>query len=157
MERNEHFLPLQGGQESLCLGVIHELRRTEKEDKPTVLFVDGNQGWIYLYHAEFGSEYDVEVVRNGKEALSRFQRGGIDAVVTEINLAGMDGMILLQELMRADPDAKVIIHTGSSAYKENLDTWGAREYVVKSNDQAELRRAIVRVIGDYKTLDLNPS
>lgn len=62
--------------------------------------------------------YDVEVSRDGKEALQlykdRFERGNsYDAVIMDLNIpGGMGGKEAIDDLLKIDPDAKAIVSSG---------------------------------------------
>jgi DNA-binding NarL/FixJ family response regulator len=49
---------------------------------------------------------------SGEEALLEVHRGGIDLLVTDLNLPGMSGLELLERVRKVNPDARAIVVTG---------------------------------------------
>ena len=49
---------------------------------------------------------------SGEEALLEVQRGGIDLLVTDLNLPGISGLELLERVRKANPEARAIVVTG---------------------------------------------
>jgi DNA-binding NtrC family response regulator len=78
-----------------------------------VLLVDDEEGirkvlGIYLEDAG----YRVHKAASGQEALSIFSTVQPKIVLTDIKMPGMDGIELLQQLKRLNPDAEIIMITG---------------------------------------------
>ncbi len=94
--------------------------------------------------------FDVDVVGDGSEAVSRFVAGKFDAVVSDINMPGLDGVQLLRKLRELDLDMPVLLVTG----QPSLDTavkaveLGAHRYLQKPIDPDDL----VRVVGQAADL-----
>jgi CheY-like chemotaxis protein len=61
--------------------------------KPTILVVDDELFFRRLY-AELLSEdgYRIETFASGDDALSRLRRGGVDVVLTDLVMPGVDGL-----------------------------------------------------------------
>jgi DNA-binding NarL/FixJ family response regulator len=76
-----------------------------------------------------------------------------DVVVLDLDLGGVSGLDLLPELLRAAPDASVIILTGlrDTEKRDRAMELGAKGVVLKENGVAELINAIEKVhrTGDY--------
>ena len=49
---------------------------------------------------------------SGEEALLEVSRGGVDLVITDLNLPGLPGLDLLERVRRVNPDARAIVVTG---------------------------------------------
>jgi DNA-binding NtrC family response regulator len=54
----------------------------------------------------------VHLSRNGSEGLEALRREGVDIVITDIRMPGVDGFEVLREVRRASPGAEVIMITG---------------------------------------------
>jgi CheY-like chemotaxis protein len=94
--------------------------------------------------------YKVLVAQTGEEALDIFREQGpeIDLTVLDISMPGMGGHKCLQELLKIDPKAKVIIATGysrSGRLKGTLDS-GAAGYIAKPFRQRDLLHTIRSVL-----------
>jgi DNA-binding NarL/FixJ family response regulator len=76
-----------------------------------------------------------------------------DVVVLDLDLGGVSGLDVLPEILRAAPDASVIILTGlrDTAKRDRAMELGAKGVVLKENGVSELLNAIEKVhrTGDY--------
>ena len=59
------------------------------------------------------NNYIVETADNGLEALEKYQRGSNHIIITDMHMPGMDGLTLIQEVRKTDPDIAIILMTGS--------------------------------------------
>jgi DNA-binding NarL/FixJ family response regulator len=59
-----------------------------------------------------GQRITIIEAPSGEEALLEVHRGGIDLLVTDLNLPGMSGLELLERVRKANPDARAIVVTG---------------------------------------------
>ncbi len=78
-----------------------------------ILIVDDEEDvrdMLYLSLSSMG--YDVLNAEDGMKALQIFRDAHPQIVLTDIKMPGMDGIELLKELKREDPDAEVIMITG---------------------------------------------
>ncbi len=90
----------------------------------------------------YSLEAETETAGSAEAALERVMRGGIDVVVTDVRMPGMDGVELLTRL-KANPATQhipVIMLTGSdeSSVKNVALDLGASEFVSKPADPTEL-------------------
>jgi DNA-binding response OmpR family regulator len=84
--------------------------------------------------------YDVATAPDGAHAMRVVLRGGVDAVILDVKMPGMDGIDTLRELKRIQPDLAVIILTGhllKSTEQEGLKL-GAFAYLTKPCTIADL-------------------
>ena len=65
-----------------------------------------------LKHMLTLSHYEVETVKNGKEAVKRLKRAEFNLVLTDLNMPEMDGLTLLSHVKSQYPDIPVIVVTG---------------------------------------------
>jgi len=84
--------------------------------------------------------HDVETFGSGEAAMERFERGGVDLVVLDVGLPGIDGVEVCRRIRRLDPAVPVVMLT---ARAEELDAVlgldaGADDYVTKPFRLAEL-------------------
>ncbi|MDP2696623.1 chemotaxis protein CheB [Thalassospira sp.] len=88
---------------------------------------------------------DIEVVGsvvNGREALAVMEKGGVEAVVLDIEMPVMDGLTALPKILEIDPTVRVIM--ASTLTKRNADisfqamTLGAVDYVPKPSSAKDL-------------------
>lgn len=116
----------------------------------TVLVVDDEPG-ILEQTREFlsMSGYRVLTAGSGEQALDIYANNrGIQLVLLDLNMPGMGGYRCLSELLEMNPDLKVLIVSGHSAfgqYGENL-TRGARGFLGKPYRMAELAARVREVL-----------
>lgn len=100
-------------------------------------------------------EGDIEIVGeavSGDGAAQAVITARPDVTLLDIRLPGKDGLEVLDELMNANPDAKVIMLTTSEADNHVYEALkrGARGYVVKDRDADEILTAVRMVANDAK-------
>ncbi len=100
----------------------------------TILIVDDEPN-IRSHLATFvrGLGHTVEVAADGTEALEVLDRVVPDVVLTDVRMAGMDGLALLQEIRRRRPDAVVVLMTAYATVAGAVEAMraGAYDYLVK--------------------------
>ncbi|QXC62481.1 response regulator transcription factor [Aquihabitans sp. G128] len=84
--------------------------------------------------------HEVHAARTGEAALERFARGGVDLVVLDVGLPGIDGVEVCRRVRQADAGVPIVMLT---ARAEELDAVlgldaGADDYVTKPFRLAEL-------------------
>ena len=84
--------------------------------------------------------YQVDVARNGKEALRLVAKNAYDIALVDIRMPGMDGLELQTHLTEAKPDLTIIIMTAYSSVESAVKALkaGAYDYITKPFDPDEL-------------------
>lgn len=122
--------------------------------RPRVLVVEDEPGLCMGLCDGLRSEgFEVEERADGVSGLARAERGGLDALVLDLMLPGLDGLEVLGRLRRARRPVPVLI---LSARGEDADRiagfeYGADDYVVKPAPLREIvlrLRAILRRAGE---------
>ena len=108
-----------------------------------VLLVDGDTVWSSFCEAELRRDgHEVRLAKDGYEALEELRQAPPDLVVTEILLAGIDGLDLLARILDAHPKMPVILNSAVGGYRDNFLSWAADAYLLKSLDAAPLRAKV---------------
>lgn len=95
-----------------------------------------------------GDGHQLLVAANGYEALSCLEENSVDLVLTDINMSGMSGLVLLKEMNERYEHVSVVMLTaygGVDSYLEAMNL-GAFEYINKPVQLKELRSVIRRVV-----------
>jgi len=95
-----------------------------------------------------GLGHDVTLAADGGEALELLSRHPVDLVLSDVRMAGVDGMALLREVKRRRPDALIVLMTayGTIAGAVEAMREGAYDYVVKPFGLDELGLSIDRAL-----------
>ena len=98
--------------------------------------------------------YEVATASDGLEALKVLKSGDVNVVVTDLKMPRLDGMGLLDRVIREYPSTPVIIITAHGTVATAVDALkkGAFDYITKPFEQDELKRVIHKAI---KTRQLN--
>ncbi len=98
--------------------------------------------------------YEVATASDGIEALKVLKSGGVNVVVTDLKMPKLDGMGLLDRVIREYPSTPVIIITAHGTVATAVDALkkGAFDYITKPFEQDELKRVIHKAV---KTRQLN--
>lgn len=84
--------------------------------------------------------YEVEAISSGFEAVNCIKKSTYDILLTDLKMPNMNGIELLKEARKLDPNLGVIIMTGYgeiASYLEAMDL-GAVEYLNKPVKTADL-------------------
>jgi len=120
-----------------------------KPSRGRVLLVDDEPALVKAYRRVLtGHGYEVDTASDGDQAISLFQRGGVDVVLTDITMPGMDGMELLRAIRRADPDVPIVLATGGPTLETAVEALehGVLKYLVKPVDPKDLIRVTDRAV-----------
>ncbi len=92
--------------------------------------------------------HEVMEASNGLEALEKYQQCRPDAVLLDIAMPLMDGMIALREMKKIDPAARIAMVTalGQRAIVLNALKEGARDFVVKPFRDGKVLDTVQRLI-----------
>jgi DNA-binding NtrC family response regulator len=125
----------------------------------TIMIADDEPGIIKFFRNILSREgYRVVSVRNGRDALKKAKKGGIDLVVLDIVMPGMDGMEALKELRRIAPRLAVIVLTGYGDLQTAREAMllGARDYITKPFDVDFMRAAVKQALKRVASSTLVP-
>lgn len=97
--------------------------------------------------------YDVTIVEasDGKEGLDRFAAGGVDLVLTDWNMPNMDGLGMVREIRKLDPEKKIpiiMVTTEGSADKvKEAVLAGANNYLAKPFTADRFKEKLGKFLG----------
>lgn len=135
------------------VSAIPEEIKSPPRGTETVLLVDDDNfigDYVIQALEKFG--YRVVVASSGEEALAIYadRVADIDLVIMDIGMPGMGGHKCLLELLKFDPQVKVIISSGYSLegqVRRTLEA-GAAGYVAKPHSLNELLDKVRAVLDD---------
>ena len=81
--------------------------------KRTILCVDDNEQSLSIRKVMLETRgYRVIACKSGEEALQRFKEGGVDLVLTDLIMPGVDGSKLIDEVKTLSPQTPAILLSG---------------------------------------------
>ena len=116
--------------------------------KRTLLIVDDEEGPRQSLRVVFKDQYNLLMANDGARAIELARQNKIDVCITDIRMAGMSGVELLEHLKAVDAGIEVIMLT---AY-ETVDTLrlalrlGACDYLNKPFDIPTMRKAVANAM-----------
>ncbi len=115
----------------------------------TILVVDdddAHRGMLGMMLRSWG--YEVAECRDGAEAVAAVHEHSYDAVLTDVRMAGMDGIAALKGILAYNPALPVILMTAYSSVETAVDALrlGAYDYLIKPLDFDALRETLQRAI-----------
>ncbi|WP_270374338.1 sigma-54-dependent transcriptional regulator [Marinicauda sp. Alg238-R41] len=120
----------------------------------TVLVVDDDPTQRRLIQAVLEKQgHHPEMAESGEAAVDRVKRGGIDVVLLDLVMPGMDGMETLEVLKAREPDLPVIVLTAHGGIETVVKAMrgGACDFFVKP---ASPERIAVSIRNAFKVRDL---
>jgi len=112
-----------------------------------VLLVDDDEGYAATLATFLGLHDDIEVLAvspEGRQAVEEYGRLRPDVVVMDVYMPGMDGVEATRQLVRADPDARVVMLSAHDTpeLRERSRAAGALAFVPKQHATRGLVAAI---------------
>jgi DNA-binding NtrC family response regulator len=91
---------------------------------------------------------DVVCAASGEEALMAFKRDHFDIIISDIKMTNMDGLTLLGEIKKIDPDVLFIMVTGYPSVETVLEAMkkGAVDYLIKPFKFEEIKMKVERAL-----------
>ncbi|MFK4751410.1 nitrogen regulation protein NR(I) [Oceanobacter antarcticus] len=124
----------------------------------TVWIIDDDKSirWV-LEKALDQANIQTRVFEQAEPALNQLKREQPDAIITDIRMPGMDGLMLLEQVHEANPDLPVIIMTAHSDLESAVSSYrrGAFEYLPKPFDVDEAVSLIERAIAHFEEMSAN--
>ncbi len=116
--------------------------------KPTLLVVDDEEGPRQSLRVIFKDDFNLLMAPDGPTAIELAQQQPIDVAITDIRMAGMSGIEVLERLKYVSPGIEVVMITAF----ETTDTMRqalrlrACDYINKPFDVATIRAAVAKAL-----------
>ncbi len=121
---------------------------------PKLLLIDDEEGIRKLLSISLKSDgYDVVTAESGEQGLNLFQKEFFPIVLTDIKMPGMDGIQVLKEIKKINPDTEVIVITGHGDMESAVQSLhlGASDFINKPVSDHVLSVALERAEARLKT------
>lgn len=126
--------------------------------KETILFVDDEESILDITGEYFRHKgYHVLTAGNGRDALAILETQAIDCCFTDINMPGMDGLQLAEEIRRIDVSIPVVVMTGFPSLENTLSTLknGVVDFLIKPVKLEQMELCVRRVFRERELLVKN--
>jgi len=103
---------------------------------------------------EYKNKYSLDKTTNPKKALELIKKKAYDIVITDIVMPEVDGIEVLRDVKKLQPETEVILITAYSSSNSALDAMylGASDYIPKPFNTSELKLHIERAIAKRKII-----
>lgn len=92
--------------------------------KGTILIVDDEEVMRDVLESLLSSEgYSVDLARDGEEGLEKFRERPYDLVLLDVAMPGMGGIQALEEILKIDPEAVVVMITAYATFETAMTAW----------------------------------
>lgn len=114
-----------------------------------VLIVDDEEE-IVAFMGKFLKRLGIDSVLaiSGEQALEIYNKETFDCVFLDVHLGGISGIDVLKKIKKINPDAKVVIITGSmgSDVQQTVTENGAIDYIQKPIDLSDFKKKILTYV-----------
>lgn len=102
-----------------------------------VLLIDDEQDFLDVMSERMKNrDIDVTTASSAKDALDMAASGGFDAIILDLQMPEMDGMVALEKLKAINPDLQIILLTGHATVEKGVQAMklGATDVLEKPAD-----------------------
>jgi DNA-binding NtrC family response regulator len=102
-----------------------------------VLLIDDEQDFLDVMSERMKNrDIDVTTASSAKDALNLAASGGFDAIILDLQMPEMDGMVALEKLKAINPDLQIILLTGHATVEKGVQAMklGATDVLEKPAD-----------------------
>jgi excisionase family DNA binding protein len=132
-------------------GQRHADTKSTGASRSRILLVDDEESIRKLLSRMLESTYDVEVAPDGDAAirLLREPDAHYDLLISDLNMPGMDGLTLIREAQRINPELTAIVITGYSTESSAIEALnlGVAGYLTKPFGTAQVLAAAAKALG----------
>jgi len=101
--------------------------------------------------------YEVEVASSGQAAVERIPVFRPDAVLSDLNMAGLTGLDVMRFARQADEETMVILITGETTTAVAIDAMrqGAYDYIIKPFELDDVQGSVERALANRRLRAIN--
>ena len=113
----------------------------------TVLVVDDEKNYLWMLEELLrGEGYDVVTCEKGSDALLVLREAPVDVLLTDLRMAEMDGLTVLEKAREISPATSTLLMTAYGTIERAVEAMrrGAYDFIVKPFENADLLRSIRR-------------
>jgi DNA-binding NtrC family response regulator len=113
--------------------------------KGNILVVDDEEIMREVLESILAQEgYRVELAKTGEEGLAKYAERAYDAVLLDVSMPGIGGLRTLEELLKLDPEAVVMMVTAYATFDTAVAAWqlGAFNCIRKPFENEQILRVV---------------
>ena len=116
--------------------------------KRTILIADDEEKMRRVLEVNLQDQYQVLLAKDGEEALRIVKENEVNLLLAGMKMPGKDGIRLLHEVKRVQPEIPVILITAYGTIESAVDAMkkGATDYLLKPIKMEEVRLVIERAL-----------
>lgn len=117
--------------------------------KPSVLIVEDDVAMAQMLVEGLGRRgFESKAVKDGENALAALKENDFQAVVTDINMKGIDGLSLCERIITGEPGLPVLVITGFGSMETAIKAIraGAWDFLTKPFELEALSLALTRAV-----------
>ncbi|MBT0663047.1 sigma-54 dependent transcriptional regulator [Geobacter pelophilus] len=117
--------------------------------KQKILVIDDDNSLRRVLEYNLQEEgYEVQAASSGEEGLYWFGQSRPDLVITDMNMTGMDGLMVLKSIKERSPETLVIIITAFGTVDVAVEAMksGAYDYITKPFNRDELKLTVKKAL-----------
>jgi DNA-binding NtrC family response regulator len=102
----------------------------------------------YAYDLKRLSAHEIATAGNGTAALQLLEAGGVDCVILDLEMPGMDGFAVLRALKHRGDDTPVIVYTGTGDFDRCIEAvrLGATGFIDKAEPMERVAQEVEHAI-----------
>ncbi len=123
-----------------------------------ILLVDDEQSYRQLLSLVFEeSGHKIRTAKNGRDALEQLQNEAADIIISDVRMPDMDGIALLREARKENPDIGVILMTAFATVDTAREAFilGADDFIQKPFDVEELKLIVKKTLEKQELIKEN--
>lgn len=115
-----------------------------------ILALDDDETALRYLTSVLRDDHDVSAVTSGEQAIHELGRRTFDLVLADLSMPAPDGFDVLRSAQRVSPPPPVVVITALDSARATLEAMrlGARDYLLKPADPAEILAAVARVAAE---------
>ncbi|MBW1900448.1 MAG: sigma-54-dependent Fis family transcriptional regulator, partial [Deltaproteobacteria bacterium] len=124
----------------------------------TIMIVDDETNYLVVLEALLGPEgYEIVTSARAHDALDMVRGSDLDLVIADMKMPGMNGMELLEECKKINPELPVIIMTAYGTIETAVEAMKkhAYDYITKPFQNEQLKLTIKKALKNYRLIKEN--
>ena len=124
----------------------------------TVLIIDDEKNYLVVLEALLAPEgYEIVTTDNPEKALGLMKEYDLDLVITDMKMPGINGMTILEEAKKINPDIPIIIMTAFGSIEMAVEAMKkhAYDYIEKPFKNEALKLTVEKALRNYRLVKEN--